>query len=195
MPACIRGFRASGGILEAVTHASSRTVPTPPGGLRRYAMCLGLSIFGADRLGLWHRSQPKTWPLCPGGGYDWDMTTTRVTAINRGSGQIEIHAPGCKDLKRRARGASIWDIDAETWRDVVADVYPPDDFDYDLDTEWVNFSGDIVAMNCCPKIAAHDTPAAVATTATRTRRSHATCQHECTPRARAACRKSGGPKV
>lgn len=51
------------------------------------------------------------------------MNTTDFTAINRGTGEIEIHKPGCKDLKRGARGASTWNITAATHEDVIRDCF------------------------------------------------------------------------
>lgn len=118
------------------------------------------------------------------------MTTTRVTAINSGHGNIKIHRPGCKDIKRNARGASIWDIDVTCLRDIVLDVYPADDFSYDAETEWLDFAGDIEIMPCAGHI-----PNTVDAPVTRTYRSHANCDHDRTPAGRAACRKAGGPKA
>lgn len=120
-------------------------------------------------------------------------TTTRVTAINSGHGNIKIHKPGCRDIKRNARGASIWDIDATCLRDIVWDVYPPVDFSYDAETEWTEFAGDIEIMACCPKL--DNTVIVTPAAATRTYSSHANCDHDRTPRGRAACRKAGGPKA
>ena len=77
--------------------------------------------------------------------------TTTVTVINRGHASIEIHKPGCRDLTRDALGASVWNVKATGFKDVVLDVYPPDDFEYDA-ADWGNYGHDIVTMPCCPSL-------------------------------------------
>ena len=114
-----------------------------------------------------------------------------VTIMNRGNGAVQVHKHGCADTKRQARGASVWDLtNVRCLADIVIDVYPPDDFDYDPKTQLGDFSGDIELMPCCPKLAddqeEYTTPG--------THRSHKACGHDLTPKARAACRKAGGPK-
>lgn len=79
------------------------------------------------------------------------ITEITVTAINRGMGSIEIHKAGCRDLKRDARGASIWDITARDQKDVVEDVCG-DFIDEDPDTTWEDFTGEITYANCCPEL-------------------------------------------
>jgi hypothetical protein len=115
------------------------------------------------------------------------MATT-FTAINRGTGAVEIHKQGCSHTKRNARGASVWTIDADSIKDLVLGVYDPDDFSYDADTEWKSFD-DLHLAPCMPTL-----PAEVVTDG-RKYRSHAGCTHDRTPKGRAACRKTGGPKA
>lgn len=84
------------------------------------------------------------------------MATNTVTVINRGVGSIEVHKPGCRDLARDAEGASVWDVKASSFKDVVLDVYDPGDFQYDP-ANWQNYAGDIVTMPCCPNLDATKT--------------------------------------
>jgi hypothetical protein len=75
-----------------------------------------------------------------------------VTAVNQGTGSINIHRPGCADIKRTSRGSSVWDIEVtEGLKDIVMDIYPPSDFEYD-EAEWEGQSGDIEIMPCCPSL-------------------------------------------
>jgi hypothetical protein len=114
----------------------------------------------------------------------------QVTIVNRNG--IQVHKPGCKDLKRNARGASMWDAEVNTFRDVVLATYDPTDFDYDPDTEWENYAGDIQVANCCPKLAEESAPAP-AKSVRRQQLDHRTqCTHPQTPAARRACRKAHG---
>lgn len=62
-----------------------------------------------------------------------------LTLINRGTGAVEVHRRGCRDVRRDAHGASVWDVLAHTERDCVLDVYPPSDFDYDP-ADWADFN-------------------------------------------------------
>lgn len=131
------------------------------------------------------------------------MGTTTVTAINRGTGEIAIHRAGCKDIKRDARGASIWDIEAGSFQDIIEDVCG-DFIAEDEDTTWRDFTNEVKLVNCCPKLPYANTEAGTiesfenddaptANTVARTWTSHAACGHDRTPKARAACRKAGGP--
>lgn len=74
-----------------------------------------------------------------------ERTTITVTLINRGQGSVVVHKQGCADLARMARGASIWDVEAQSFGDIVQDVYPPDEFDYD---DWEEVAGDIIVSPC-----------------------------------------------
>lgn len=49
--------------------------------------------------------------------------TPTFTAINRGTGEVEIHLTGCQDLKRGVRGASIWQVNGWTHEEVIRDVF------------------------------------------------------------------------
>ena len=82
--------------------------------------------------------------------------THTVTAINRGLGTIEIHKQGCKDLKRNARGASIWNIEAASQKDVASDVFE-DHIAEELAPElggfgWKEYNVELTYMNCCPDL-------------------------------------------
>jgi hypothetical protein len=65
--------------------------------------------------------------------------------------QIHVHAAGCADTKRGIyRGAEAPSVsDFTTQREVVEFVYPPADFEYDADTEWEGFAGDVRFFPCC----------------------------------------------
>jgi len=109
----------------------------------------------------------------------------QVTIINRGTGDIEVHKPGCRDLKRNSRGASVWTIDAAELKDIVLDVYPPEDFSYNPETEWEEFSGDIKVIDCVGHLATPESPKSGRKTI-----DHTNHGHPLTPAARAACRKA-----
>jgi hypothetical protein len=78
-------------------------------------------------------------------------TKTTVTVINRGTGSIELHRPGCNDLQRDATGATIWNVRTRGMRDVVLSVYPPEDHNYDAN-DWTDHADDITVMPCCPSL-------------------------------------------
>ena len=65
--------------------------------------------------------------------------------------QIHVHAAGCADTKRGIyRGAEAPSVsDFTSQRDVVEFVYPAGDFEYDADTEWESFAGDVRFFPCC----------------------------------------------
>lgn len=49
-------------------------------------------------------------------------------------GTLHVHAEGCADIARRYRGLSDQDhfaFEADTLADIVEDIYPSHDFDYD----------------------------------------------------------------
>lgn len=131
------------------------------------------------------------------------MTATahNLTAINRGLGTVKIHVAGCADLKKDAKGASIWDINNVTCvEDIVRDVCQ-DMIDEGGNVSWEDFMGDIDIVACVPGLPfgrhnVTDTPdapveMAVETTPTAggTRHPHTGCGHAATPKDRAACRK------
>lgn len=114
------------------------------------------------------------------------------TAINRGMGTIQIHRAGCKDLKRDARGASVWDIEATTLQEIVEDVFE-DMINEDPDQTWEAYAAELDFVNCTKGMLKDEAATPSAPQAKRTRRpqiNHKECQHEATPKARKACRKA-----
>jgi hypothetical protein len=116
-----------------------------------------------------------------------------ISEWNNGRGEIQIHKPGCKDIKGKHH---VDTYDATTVREIVEMIYPPSDFNYDADTEWQNFAGDIRFMPCCPDLdtdvpaqTAVETPVPVVGTRVA-HHTHKGCGHELTPDARAICRAS-----
>lgn len=77
--------------------------------------------------------------------------THTVTAINRGLGTVEIHKQGCRDLKRNARGASVWDIEAKSQQDVAEDVFE-DMIAEDPEYTWEAYNVELSYANCCPAL-------------------------------------------
>jgi hypothetical protein len=76
-----------------------------------------------------------------------------LSVVNTGRVGIRVHKKGCRDVAREAKqakshGGLDWEITARDFRDVVLDVYPPEDFSYDADSEWEAFSGDIECAPC-----------------------------------------------
>ena len=65
---------------------------------------------------------------------------------------FHIHAAGCADLTkgRKYRSGESFDLDVETFAEVVTDCYPPDEFDYDGDDEQEisNYGGDFKVFPC-----------------------------------------------
>lgn len=124
------------------------------------------------------------------------MTAIEIRTWNDDHGTIQVHKPGCADLKRK-KGVTTDEV--ENLRDLVFMVYSPDDFTYDP-AEWQNYLSQFDLMDCCPEIpmpdneigdtpAEIDAEAPVAPTGTRaTHHTHKACGHELTPLARAACR-------
>ena len=80
------------------------------------------------------------------------MTTT-VDIRNDTRGTLHVHKAGCGDLrqakyKAMETGGACWTADVTSQRDVVMDIYPPDNFDYDPATEWQDFAGDVKFYPC-----------------------------------------------
>lgn len=116
----------------------------------------------------------------------------KFEAINRGTGSVKIHRAGCKDVKRDARGASVWTIEADSRKEIVWDVYDPSDFDYDAETQWSEFD-DIEMVACTKGMLGEAKTTAKPAEAKRTRRAqinHKECDHAATPQARKVCRKA-----
>jgi hypothetical protein len=62
---------------------------------------------------------------------------------------LHVHAAGCADIKKRYRQpVDGWTIDADTKSDVVFDIYPPDQFDYDPETEYDIYFSDVKFFPC-----------------------------------------------
>lgn len=63
--------------------------------------------------------------------------------------QQHVHVAGCADLRKRYRQpVDAWTIDVESKVEVVMEVYPPDQFDYDPATELSGYAGDIRFFPC-----------------------------------------------
>ena len=73
----------------------------------------------------------------------------QVEIITVSGPERHVHAAGCRDLsQRRYRGLDRgWIIEVETRADVVREVYPPDNFDYDPD-EWEIFADEFTWFGC-----------------------------------------------
>lgn len=125
------------------------------------------------------------------------------TGINKGNtGVIQIHRPGCADLKRNARGSEPWTIEATSLKDIVLDIYDPECFLYDADTQWTDYLGDIDMIACTKGMLQEDTEAAPApvqedkpkaskkASKRRPQIDHTKCDHAQTPIARRKCRKA-----
>lgn len=80
--------------------------------------------------------------------------TIQVTVMGpnlRSQGEaMHVHKAGCGDLTRQAiyRGHEGWTIDATSVQAVVWDIYDPSNFDYDPQTEWEDYEGDIKFFPC-----------------------------------------------
>lgn len=71
----------------------------------------------------------------------------QLTAINRGIGEIKIHRAGCADLKREARGASTWNIEARTHEDVIRSCFS--DMIDSGEGELAEYMGGVDYVACC----------------------------------------------
>lgn len=70
----------------------------------------------------------------------------KLHIINR-NGTLRVHKAGCGDIKREAKGHVDWPVEANTRKEVVLNIYPPDDFSYDPETEWEQFD-DFELVSC-----------------------------------------------
>jgi len=67
---------------------------------------------------------------------------------------IHVHRLGCVDVQRsrsysRAAIDAAWTMEADSWPLVVSAIYPPDNFDYDPDSDaWLDYLGDIRFFPC-----------------------------------------------
>lgn len=75
--------------------------------------------------------------------------------IDQSKGQFHVHAEGCGDAKHYGRDGKYggedrdgWTLDVETRDDVVHEVYPPDEFSYDPDTETGDYASDLWFAPC-----------------------------------------------
>lgn len=57
-----------------------------------------------------------------------------------------VHREGCGDC-RRYRAEDGWTLEATTQREVVHELYPPEDFDYGED-EYGSYAGDVHFAPC-----------------------------------------------
>jgi hypothetical protein len=66
-------------------------------------------------------------------------------------GDMHVHTAECQDAKRYGPGKPMggedrgWTIEANSRKDVVLEVYPPGDFEYDSQTEWLDYDDLYVA--------------------------------------------------
>lgn len=58
--------------------------------------------------------------------------------VDQSKGQFHVHKEGCNDTKKYRGQPLDYVIDVETRKDIVLDIYPPNEFDYNEDTEWMN---------------------------------------------------------
>lgn len=84
-----------------------------------------------------------------------DQTTRRVVVLGPlRDGSIHVHAFGCGDVARNRayRQADGFDartpVDVDSLRDVVHYVYPPESFDYDGESDWRDFAGEVKVFPC-----------------------------------------------
>lgn len=65
--------------------------------------------------------------------------------------QIHLHKTGCADTKRgiyRRHTGDEWNLDAASLQEIVHEIYPPDNFDYDADAEWRSYADDVKVFPC-----------------------------------------------
>lgn len=78
----------------------------------------------------------------------------KVEIVHRSDGSHHVHAADCSDLDKRQyavdRSFGKWIIDADTKRDVVVEVYPPENFGYDGDDaqEIAGYGEDVKVFPC-----------------------------------------------
>jgi hypothetical protein len=67
---------------------------------------------------------------------------------------MHVHKPGCKDTTRGIYrfAEPPWVIEVGSIRDIVEDIYPPDDFGYDANTEWSDYFTDIKVFPCVTEL-------------------------------------------
>ena len=66
-------------------------------------------------------------------------------------GELHVHKDGCRDLSnpRKYVQNDDWTFEAATEKEVVCEIYPPDDFCYDADTdEFDTYAQDITFFPC-----------------------------------------------
>jgi hypothetical protein len=84
-----------------------------------------------------------------------------LSGAGQRKGTLHVHAAECADCRLYGPGrkyggddyggaiGETWSFEAATRRDVVMDVYPPEDFDYDPTTEEIrSYSDDIYFAPC-----------------------------------------------
>jgi hypothetical protein len=80
--------------------------------------------------------------------------------IPRAGASMHVHAEGCQDITRRSIYRQVvaqGNIDTADYADaraVVHSIYPPGDFDYDAETEWTDYQGDIQFFPCTAELPA-----------------------------------------
>ena len=77
-----------------------------------------------------------------------------LTAAAQRRGDMHVHAAGCADIRQYGRGRRYggedrgWTIEADSRRAVIEAIYPPDEFDYDPETELDGFASDVYFAPC-----------------------------------------------
>jgi hypothetical protein len=65
---------------------------------------------------------------------------------------FHVHTPECADTTRGIyqQARPPWQIDVEKFDDIVLDIYPPDEFDYDPneDGEFSSYAMDVYVFPC-----------------------------------------------
>jgi hypothetical protein len=68
---------------------------------------------------------------------------------DQSKGTFHVHTADCADC-RRYRDEERLDMDANTREAVVLEIYPPEDFDYDIATEFGMYASDVWFAPCVP---------------------------------------------
>lgn len=76
-------------------------------------------------------------------------------------GELHVHAAGCGDIARRYprrfdTDPHTWSFDADTVDDVVEEIYPPDNFNYDPNdpADRAQYDSDVWFAPCCHSLKA-----------------------------------------
>lgn len=68
------------------------------------------------------------------------------------TGTLHVHKLGCADTRKMAYRAvvDLWTIEADTIADIIEDIYPSDNFDYDSTdaSEYAGYRNDVHVFPC-----------------------------------------------